>query len=313
VDDALAILRARGVNCFRLRLFVAPDGEGVVTNDLAYSIALAKRAKASGARLLLDIHYSDTWADPAKQTKPAAWAGLAFPELVAAVKTYTTETLQAFVREGVAPDFVQLGNEITNGMLWPEGQVEFARRDDVAAWTRLGELLRAAHAGLDAAFPAGGRPRSILHVENPDQLDRVLWFCREATAARVPFDLIGVSYYPEWHGGLPELRQALTELARTFRKPVLVVETAYPWKKDEHWVGRPNMKWPLTPAGQRCFVADVAAAVCATPDGLGIGVVYWHPESVPVRDLAVWVGGSCALFGKNGRVLPAAAELAGPR
>lgn len=311
--DALAILRDRGLNCFRLRLFVAPNGEDVVTNDLAYTLALAKRVKASGAKLLLDIHYSDTWADPAKQFKPAAWVDLAFPELVATVQTYTTATLQAFVREGVAPDFVQLGNEITNGMLWPEGRVEFATRAEDTGWSRLGELLRAAHAGLDATFPAGDRPRSILHIESPHQLERALWFCREATAAQVPFDIIGVSYYPEWHEGLPQLRSALDALARTFGKPVLVVETAYPWKNDEHWHGRPHLAWPLTPAGQKRFVRAVVDAVRATPGGLGAGVVYWNPEGVPLRDLGAWVGGSCSLFGDSGRVLPASTELARPR
>ncbi len=311
--DALGILRARGVDCFRLRLFVAPDGTDVVTNDLRYTLALARRVKATGATLLLDIHYSDTWADPAKQTRPAAWAGLPFPELVATVRAYTASTLREFVREGVAPDLVQLGNEITNGMLWPDGRVEHSERGDAAGWSRLGELLRAAHAGLGDAFPDGGRPRSILHIESPHQLERALWFCREATAARVPFDMIGVSYYPEWHEGLPALRRALDALAREFGKPVLVVETAYPWKPDEHWVGRPHLDWPLTPAGQRRFVREVAAAVRATPDGLGAGVVYWYPECVPVPGLAVWVGGSCSLFGKAGRVLPAASELAGRR
>lgn len=311
--DALAILRDRGVNCFRLRLFVAPNGEAVVTNDLAYTVALAKRVKATGAKLLLDVHYSDTWADPAKQFKPAAWSALPFLELVATVQTYTTATLQAFVRDGVAPDFVQLGNEITNGLLWPDGRVEFATRAEAADWSRLGELLRAAHAGLDAAFPAGGRPRSILHIESPHQLERALWFCREATAARVPFDMVGVSYYPEWHEGLPQLRRALDELARTFGKPVLVVETAYPWKNDEHWQSRPHLAWPLTPAGQKRFVRDVVDAVRATPGGLGAGVFYWNPEGVPVRDLGAWVGGSCSLFGDSGRVLPAASELSRSR
>ena len=173
--DALALLRARGVDCFRLRLFVAPNGEGVVNNDLAYTIALAQRVRRSGARLLLDLHYSDTWADPAKQFKPAAWAAQPLPELAATVRTYTAEVFRAFAAAGVAPDYVQLGNEITNGLLWPDGQVEFSRPDDTAAWDRLGTLLRAAHAGLVDAYPH--TPPSILHLESPHQLERALWFC----------------------------------------------------------------------------------------------------------------------------------------
>jgi len=310
--DALAILRARGVDCFRLRLFVAPNGEGAVTNDLAYTVALAQRVKRTGATLLLDIHYSDTWADPAKQFKPAAWADQTLPQLAATVRRYTADVLRAFAAAGAAPDYVQLGNEITNGLLWPEGRVEFAQRDDAAAWDRLGTLLRAAYDGLADACSDGPRPQTILHIESPHQLERLLWFCWQATVQRVPFDMIGVSYYPEWHGGLPELRTALAALAAEFQKPVLVAETAYPTRKDEHWKGRPNMGWPLSPAGQQRFVHEVAQAVAEVPGGLGAGVLYWHPEAVPVDGLAVWVGGSCGLFDRKGRVLPAAGELVRP-
>jgi len=305
--DALRILSARGLNCFRLRLFVAPNHEDMVTNDLAYTLALAKRVKATGAKLLLDLHYSDTWADPAKQFKPAAWAGLPFAELEAKVRDYTRETLARFAAGGVAPDYVQLGNEITNGFLWPDGRVEFQEAADTAAWGRLARLLHAAHEGLAEAFPAGARPASILQVENPGERDRALWFCREAVAARVPFDFIGVSYYPEWHGGLDDLRGTLTAMAREFGRPVMVVETAYPWTEDEHWAGRPHLDWPLTPVGQARFLRDVLQVVRELPDGLGCGVIYWHPESVRIDPAPAWLGGSCAWFDRQGEVLPAAA------
>jgi arabinogalactan endo-1,4-beta-galactosidase len=305
--DALKILAAHGINCFRLRLFVAPNHEDVVTNDLAYTLALAKRVKSTGASLLLDLHYSDTWADPAKQFKPAAWASLSLPDLEAKVRAYTRDTLARFVAEGVTPDYVQLGNEITNGFLWPEGHVDYAERDDHAAWTRLAGLLHSAHAGFADAFPAPARrPVTILQVENPGERERMLWFCREAIAAQVPFDEIGVSYYPEWHGSIDDLRGTLTAMAREFHKPILVVETAYPWTQDEHWLGRPHLDWPLTPAGQAAFLRDVVDVVRELPDGLGCGVVYWHPESVRTEGLHAWLGGSCAWFDRHGDVLPAA-------
>jgi len=305
--DGISILRGQGFNCFRLRLFVAPDGQTVVTNDLEYTIALAKRIKALKAAFMLDIHYSDTWADPAKQYKPAAWGKLSYDELKAKVRSYTTEVLKRFAAEGVKPQLVQLGNEITNGMLWPDGRVEFDKAGDGAAWERLGGLLRAAHEGLADAFPDEAKPLSVLHIESPNQYDRALWFCREATKAKVPFDVIGVSYYPDWHGTVAELSKCLNGLAAEFRKPVMVVETAYPWKHDEHWDKRPNMNWPMTPAGQKQFLSEVLAAVKAVPDDLGRGVFWWHPESVIVSDMPVWVGGSCALFDRKGEVLPAAA------
>lgn len=304
--DALGILRAEGFNCFRLRLFVAPKGEDVVTNTLDYTLALAKRVKASGATFMLDIHYSDTWADPAKQFKPAAWAKLSYNELKVQVRTYTRDVLKRFAAEGVTPAYVQLGNEISNGMLWPEGHVEFAKAGDRAAWERLGGLLRAAHEGLADAFPEGERPISVLHLESPNQQERALWFGREAVAAGVPFDWIGLSYYPDWHGTVAQLGATLTALAKEFKKPVIVVETAYPWIEDQHWEKRPHMDWPLTPAGQNRFLSEVLAAVRAIPDGSGRGVFYWYPEAVQVPRIRVWVGGSCALFDRKGNVLPAA-------
>lgn len=309
--DGLSVLRAQGFNCFRLRLFVAPDGKGVVTNDLEYTIALAKRVKAQKAAFMLDIHYSDTWADPAQQFKPAAWEKLSYDELKSKVRSYTAEVLRRFAAEGVKPHLVQLGNEITNGMLWPEGRVEFSKvaADPVAAqaaWERLGGLLCAAHEGLADAFPDEAKPVSVLQIESPHQYERALWFCREATKANVPFDVIGMSYYPEWHQSVAELSKCLNGLAAEFKKPVMVVETAYPWTHDQHWDKRPNMNWPITPEGQKQFLSEVLAAVKAVPGGLGRGVFWWHPESVRVATMPVWVGGSCALFDRNGEVLPAA-------
>jgi len=304
----MSILRAEGFNCFRLRLFVAPDGQTVVTNDLEYTLALAKRVKAlkAATAFMLDIHYSDTWADPAKQFKPAAWDKLPYDELKARVRSYTAEVLKRFAAEGVKPHLVQLGNEITNGMLWPDGRVEFAKADDRAAWERLGGLLCAAHEGLADAFPNEAKPISVLHIESPNQYDRALWFCREATAAGVPFDVIGTSYYPDWHGSVAELSRCLNGLAAEFGKPVMVVETAYPWFHDEHWNKKSGMTWPMTPAGQKQFLTEVLAAVKAVPNNQGRGVFWWQPEAVVVSDMPVWVGGSCALFDRKGEVLPAA-------
>lgn len=303
--DGLVLLREAGMNCFRLRLFVAPNHEGVVTNDLDYTLALAKRVKASGATLMLDFHYSDTWADPGKQYKPAAWAQLPFDALVTTMGDYTRETLARFAREGVTPDYVQIGNEITNGLLWPDGRVEFAEGDkDPAPWQRLERLLRA---GIDAVPVGQGQPKILLQVENPGQKERSLWFLRHVRAAGLRYDLIGMSYYPEWHGSLVQLRDTLTTIAGEFRKPIIVVETAYPWKNDEHWRDAKHLDWPLTPAGQEQFLKDVLAVVRALPDGLGRGVCYWHPESVSSPSFGAWLDGSCALFDNQGEILPGAA------
>src|SRR5690606_22032014 len=142
-SDAIQALRDHGMNWFRLRLFVDPDGENVVVNDLAYTIELAKRIKASGAKFLLDFHYSDTWADPGKQYKPAAWEGLDFDALIAKVESYTREVMETMASQGVAPDMVQIGNEITGGMLFPDGKLWVDRSKTDEEFDRLAALLKA--------------------------------------------------------------------------------------------------------------------------------------------------------------------------
>ncbi len=305
--DCLALLVSRGFNCFRLRLFVAPTQVETEVNDLDYTLALARRIKASGAKVLLDLHYSDTWADPAKQFKPDAWKKLSDEQLRDKVRDYTRATLLAFVKEGLAPDYVQIGNEITNGLLWPTGQVEFARPDDSAAWDRLAGLLKAGSQGLADAFAnKGDVPKIILHIESTGNNARTSWWIRNAQDRQVPFDLLGFSFYPEWHGTPADLSSTLAAAAQLSGKPVLVTETAYPWKTDSHWKEAKQMNWPLTPQGQLAFLREVDAVVRSLPEGQGRGVFYWYPEAVQVYGLHTWVGGSCGLFDNRGEILPGA-------
>ncbi len=308
--DALRIFRAEGLNCFRLRLFVDPTEGGVVCNDLDYTLALARRVKASGAALMLDIHYSDTWADPSKQFLPKAWEGLDFDALCAQVRDYTCDVLARFIEEGLRPDYVQLGNEITNGMLWPQGRVEFAEKDDLDAWQRLGALQRAAAEGFDAACSSGPFPKIILHIESTGNLPRTAWYIESAAANGVRYDILGLSYYPQWHGTLADLSATLNLAAEKSGRPVMVVETAYPWKKSADWSeGAENLAFAPSPKGQRDFTRAVVDAVKAVPEGRGCGVIWWHPESVLVDGVHVWLGGDCALFDDEGRILPAASAL----
>lgn len=305
--DAVHLFRLGGFSCFRLRLFVNPNHEDVVTNDLDYTVALAKRVRASGAEFMLDIHYSDTWADPSKQYKPAAWDKKDHAGLTRAVHDYTATVLRRFIAEDAAPHYVQIGNEITNGMLWPDGKVEFGKIEDDASWSRFTDYLRAGIAGLDEAFKDRPRPQVIIHIESTGNVPRTLWLYRNMLSRGVTFDIAGLSYYPEWHGGIADLRATLDAVAAEFKKPVMVVETAYPFFPDEHWQGKRNLTWPLTPAGQLQFLREVTEAVKATRHGLGAGVFCWNPEGIPTRSLRAWVGGSCALFQANGDALPALA------
>lgn len=310
--DAVTVLRRAGVNCFRLRLFVrpVPGGEEFVTNDLPYTLELARRVKASGASLLLDIHYSDTWADPAKQYKPAAWKDFPFEKLVAAVREYSFVVISCFAKEGVMPEYVQVGNEITNGMLWPDGKAEYGQPGDQEGWDRFAQLLKAGITGVEQGSPKGAVPKIVLHIESTGNVPRTQWFFDNAAKRGVRWDIAGLSYYPEWHGEISDLSATMEMLATRFNKPVVVAEVAYPWKQDEHWIGRPHMSFPLTPQGQKDFLLKVREAVAKVPGNLGAGIFYWHPEGVSAWGVHAWVGGSCSLFDDKGRLLPGAALFA---
>ncbi len=185
--DAIAIMRAHGCSCFRLRIFVNPTGKGVVVNDSAHTIGLARRIKAANAKLLLDFHYSDTWADPAHQLKPKAWEGLDFETLVKTVRTYTRNTLREFEKAGVLPDYVQLGNEINPGMLWPDAKL-WGSGDPEAQFGKLARLLKAGAAGVDAVG-ADRSPRIVIHVASGGNWGQVRRFFDRIQSHAVPYDV----------------------------------------------------------------------------------------------------------------------------
>jgi len=221
--DVLETLRAHHYNWVRLRVFVDPASRvDKLPNDLAYTLALAKRAKACGFHLLLDLHYSDTWADPEKQFTPAAWSKLKHKQLTAQVFSYTRDTIAAFAQAGVMPEMVQVGNEITHGMLWPDGKLP----DN---WDNFADLLKAGEAGVEAGRGAQPRPRIMIHIERSGDYDAAVWFFDNLVAHHVPFDVMGLSYYPMWHGNTTKLRANLHDLALRYRRPIIVVETASNW------------------------------------------------------------------------------------
>ncbi len=308
VSDAIATMRAHGSNLFRLRLFVAPNGDEVQVNDLAYTIALARRVRSSGAALLLDIHYSDTWADPAQQVTPAAWQALDFAALEARVEEYTADVLAQLKAAGVVPRIVQIGNEIDGGLLWPLGRMGWAGYDAPENFERFGRLLKAGVRGVRSTTVPADSVRIMLHLSQGASPDGTRWFFDHVAAQGVPYDLIGLSYYPWWHGGIDALRANLSATALRYGKEIIVVETAYPWRAGWSLPGSDlsAMTWPITPTGQAAFVRDVISAVAATPNGLGAGVVWWYPEAINVPGLFVWGSGALAWFDYTGRVLPAA-------
>lgn len=216
--DAIEILQSHGFNYVRLRLFHNPSLDSGYSPrkgfcDLANTLAMAKRVKASGMKLLLDFHYSDYWADPGKQYKPAAWKNLNFTELKKALYDYTKEVMLALKAQGTLPDMVQMGNEINHGIVWPEGNV--ANIDGTA------QLINAGTAALKAVHPT---VQLMLHVALGGQNHESIFFIDNMLARGVPFDVIGQSYYPKWHGTLSDLENNLNDLSRRYNKDVMVVE-----------------------------------------------------------------------------------------
>jgi arabinogalactan endo-1,4-beta-galactosidase len=315
IKDAIAILRAHGANTFRLRLFVNPNDSDVQVNDLPYTVQLAGRIKASGAKLLLDIHYSDTWADPSHQTTPAAWAGLSFPALEQQVETYTDSVVTRLKQWGALPDIVQVGNEIDSGMLWPLGQLYVAGGDTLVEWTQFTGLLKAGIKGVRDALAPGDTVRIMLHYGQGGATAGTQWFFDHMAAYGVPYDLIGLSYYPIYHGPLAALQGNLQATAARYGKDIVVVETSYPWRAggwESMVTAQSAMAWTISTVGQAQFVRDLVDAVAATPGGRGAGVLWWYPEAIPVSGLFIYAGGSLALFDSTGNVLPAATQLGTP-
>jgi arabinogalactan endo-1,4-beta-galactosidase len=312
--DLIALMTDAGCNCFRVRLFVNPTGRGGVVQDVSYALEMAKRIKAARGIFLLDFHYSDTWADPAHQTKPAAWKDMPFDELVQTVQTYTADVIARFKAHHLLPDIVQLGNEIQPGFLWPDGRLDGPDPED--SWGRFARLLNAAVGGLRAAAP-GDDIKIMIHIACGGDFGKTDWFFSNLQKYDVPYDLIGQSYYPWWHGTLKELEDTLTRTAEKFKKDIIIVETAYPNSAVERFEpgADPNdaMPWPMSPEGQREFLAALVRTVRRTPDNRGRGVVWWYPESVPANTRGGWYNGKMALFDPNGLALPAMQSLAAPK
>jgi arabinogalactan endo-1,4-beta-galactosidase len=269
--DAVQLLRAAGVNYARLRVWVDPaDGY----NNRARVLTMASRIKAQGMRLLVDFHYSDTWADPGKQYKPAAWSGYSFTQLRDAVYRHTYDILSALKAQGTPADMVQVGNEINDGMLWPDGRS--------SNWANLAALLTA---GSTAVKAVDASTLVMLHLAEGGNNAQHRWWFDQATARGVPFDVIGVSHYLYWHGSLSSLQYNLNDLAARYGRPVLVAETAYGFTLDAD-DAEPNIfnaalqqagGYPATSQGQADALRAVFDVVKAVPNGRGLGVFYWEP------------------------------------
>lgn len=285
ISGMLSFLKDKGLNCMRVRLFVNPEnassqdkGDGVC-QDLAYVKALGKRIKAMGFRFMLDFHYSDSWADPAKQFTPKAWEGLDDDALAEKVGAYTSEVLEALNASGATPDFIQTGNEISYGMLWGkqgDANLKQCYINKQANWQRFTTILKKASAACRLKCPKAG---IVLHTERVGDDNVLLNFYEQMRLAGVDYDIIGLSFYPFWHGNLNMLEASLGKLEQNIKdKPIMIVETGYyaAYQPDNVKYNL-SATYPVTPAGQKAFLEALIRQL-RRHDRV-TGLLWWNMEA----------------------------------
>ena len=285
IPDVIPWLKEQGWNAARVRLFVNPanasaedKGQGVIQNLDTVKV-LGQRIKAAGMKFMLDFHYSDSWADPVKQFTPAEWAGLDDEALTQKIYEYTRDCLRALKAAGATPDYIQTGNEISYGMCWgpvgtPADKLLKCYSGDEANWERFTNLLKAAGRACREECP---RAKIILHTERVAKTSIMLNFYNQMRDKQVDYDIIGLSYYPYFHGALSVISNALNNVANNYPdKDIMIVETGYSY---HYKVGDMDYSstWPLTYEGQRKFTADLIARI--KPYRQVKGLFWWFPEA----------------------------------
>lgn len=277
-QDCFQILKDHGFNTVRLRTWVNPSDDprsGHCSKE--ETVALAKRARQWGMRIMLNFHYSDTWADPGKQKKPAAWEGHDFPQLLDDVYNYTFEVMTALKAEGIYPEWVQVGNETPGGMIYPEGST--------TNWPQLAQLINKGYDAIKAVRP---RSKVILHLDQGNNSQRFRTWFDGARTHGARYDVIGLSYYPYWLKGNPDYTESiddlganLNDMAARYGKEVMVVE-----------VGGEDNK----PQNTYDMLVAVQQKVKAVPNNKGLGVLYWEPQGA-----RSWSKYGLSAWGEDGR------------
>jgi arabinogalactan endo-1,4-beta-galactosidase len=294
--NALLLFKENGYNYGRVRIFHTPDMDGATCNSLEYTIALSKEIKAVGMKLLLDFHYSDTWADPAHQIKPSAWNNLTFEALTDSVFQYSKNVILAMKAANVLPDMVQVGNEITPGFIWPDGKIYKEGTED---WKSFTTLLKAGIRGVKEAYGNTKVP-IMIHIDKGGDKGATEYFFKKITEYSVDFDIIGQSYYPWWHGSFADLECNLKWTSENYNKDIIIVETAY-YSKD--WYPKPGpgvldiKPFPSTEEGQYDFLKALDSICHLYPKVKGI--FYWEPEDIRIPESHVWYSGR-SLFDEDG-------------
>ncbi len=302
--ECLSLLRDYGFNLVRIRIWndpFSPDGKPYADAPTDYSnyIKLASRAKKLGFKTMLCIQYSDCWADPGKQTMPKKWRGLGLEELCKEVYEYTRNILLDLKSKDLMPDYVAVGNEITNGLLWPVG-----KKGDFKSITAL------VNSGLQAVADTDSNIKTMIHLDNGGNKEMYEnWFREYIKEGGKDFDVIGLSYYPLWHGHLSDLRENMNNLTDLYDKDMMVVETSYPYTledykeyenlPDSERKGSPvseklfqNIDYGISEEGQASYTEDFLKTITSLKKDRCLGFVWWEGELIPVPNSswATWEG-----------------------
>jgi arabinogalactan endo-1,4-beta-galactosidase len=268
--DGFQLMQSLDINAIRLRVWVNPMGGWNGTQDV---VTKAVRAHTLGQRVLIDFHYSDTWADPGHQTKPAAWTNFDFATLASTVTSYTQGVLDTLKAAGVVPSWVQIGNEVDDGMLWPDGQASANMANFAALVT----------AGYKAVKAVSDTTQVIVHVSNGWNNSLFRWVFDGLTANNAQFDVIGMSLYPAstWQSYNDSCAANMSDMVSRYHKPVMICE-----------VGMPEDGATTCEA----FITDLIHKVRAVPNNQGLGVFYWEPECYNS-----WQGYTLGAFDNTGK------------
>jgi len=302
-NNILSIYKNNGINYIRLRLWHSPVNQYC---SLKNTIELAKKIKEKKIKILLDLHYSDSWADPGKQSIPRIWKNKTIVDIEYEVFNYTKEVLKSFKDNNIIPDIIQIGNEIENGFLWPYGKIENL--------TNFSRLLKQAILAIDTMLDKSERKKLkiMIHISCSTDFNRCIWFYENLQKAKIHYDIIGLSYYPWWHGTLKQLENSLNTLSDKLKKDIIIVETAYPWTLNSfddlnNIVGEKSQLLKNHAAsvdGQSNFLEDIFSIVKKVPNNRGKGLFYWAADCVSTDTFkSNWE--NLTLFDFYGNALPA--------
>jgi arabinogalactan endo-1,4-beta-galactosidase len=303
--DLFQLMENNSIDIIRLRLFTANEEQAEKDpynygNTLNLTLKLARRIKAHRLQFLLDFHYSDTWADPAHQRKPLAWANLTFEQLTSTIYNYTRDSLRAFVEQDTIPQYIQIGNEITNGMLWPDGYAGANTN-----WTQFITLLNATSQAVRMVL--NNQTKMIVHITWSTFWPGAKRFF-DHIIGTIDFDIIGLSYYPFWNGNLTELRFCLEQLSLTYDKQIFIVETDYRWKHDPYV--NDSMKnitgFDETPLGQMQYAQYLANMLNnLTNQKRETALFWWGTEYITTKNYTNLAGFDLkSFFNTSGIALP---------